>query len=99
MGNRSRYVAAAAALGAGSAIAARRRARLRLAARGIHDAILPGGTDELLADPPGPSGDVAHAPGHSHLAPPQATRHPTRRARSRPWTKHGHGMTHPYSGN
>jgi hypothetical protein len=41
MGNRSRYTAAAAVLGAGGALAARRRARLRDAVKAIHDTILP----------------------------------------------------------
>lgn len=101
MGNRSRYVTAAAAVGAGAVAARRRarlsRARLRRAAKGIHDAILE--THEEVGLPEGTvSADKSHAPGHRHLTLENAEPRPPRHLRGRPWTKHAHGMRHPYSG-
>ena len=99
MGNRSKYLAVAAA---GTAVAAlRRRSRLRHAAEGIHDTILPTHAVEDL--PIFPSDrvldlDEAHAPAHRHLESPDLDEPGPEPLRSRPWTKHAHGMTHPFSG-
>lgn len=96
MGNRSKYLAVSAAAGA-AVVAARRRARLHHAVEGIQDAILP---THVVADLPSdrdPGADEAHAPGHQHL-PARATDEPAPvRLRGRPWTKHAHGMTHPFA--
>jgi hypothetical protein len=68
MGNRSKVVVAAAAgVGLQTVRRAHRRARLRAAAEGIQQAILPthtgSGVDEA------PAAGEAHAPGHQHLGP------------------------------
>lgn len=97
MGNRSRYLAATAAV-AGGALAARRRARLRRAAEGIRDTILPTHVTDLPSDRE-PGADEAHAPGHQHLPIVDVDERGPERLRGRPWTKHAHGMGHPYSGN
>jgi hypothetical protein len=96
MRSRTRNLAITA--GAAGALAARRRARLRRAAAGIRDAVLPTHRTDLPSDRQ-PGADEAHAPGHQHL-PIAATDEPEpRRLRGRPWTKHGHGMRHPYAGS
>ena len=94
MSNRSTYTAATAAV-AGGALLARRRARLRRIADGIRDTILPSDVPDLPGDTTSVA-DEAHAPGHRHLPAEPAERGP-RRLRGRPWTKHVHGMRHPYS--
>lgn len=96
MGNRSRFVAATAAA-AGLTVAARRRARLRAAAAGVRDAILPSHLPDATTEP-SVEDDEAHAPGHRHLPPDDHDEPGPPRLRSRPWTKHAHGMTHPFSG-
>jgi hypothetical protein len=104
MGNRSRYLvvssAAAGVIGFRAMVKARRRARLRRAAEGIVDAIMPSVADETPSTTPVATGDTAHAPGHQHLqmtaevraesAPPQV--------RERPFAKHRHGLRHPGRG-
>lgn len=88
MGNRSRYVVGAVVVG-GAAAAVRRRARLRAAAQGIHDAILPTHDDGGLPADLGTGPDVAHAPGHRHLPPTsRAARRGLGRPRRRPTTGH-----------
>jgi hypothetical protein len=78
MGNMSKFVAAGSLVTAGL-VARKRRARLRAAAEGIGDAILPTVVAEnrlttALDDAVG----EGHAPGHSHLSRP-----PSRWPRSR----------------
>jgi hypothetical protein len=104
MGNRSRYVAVTSAavsvVGVRAVLRARRRARLRRAAEGIADAIMPSVADEAPSTTPVPVSDEAHAPGHQHLpmtgsvleepAPPPV--------RERPFAKHRHGLRHPGKG-
>ena len=103
MGNRSRYVAVSAAVGAvgvRALLRARRRARLRRAAEGMVDAIMPSVADEAPSTTPVPVADEAHAPGHHHMrmtagvleepAPPPI--------RERPFAKHWHGLRHPGKG-
>ena len=98
MGNRSKYVAATAAAASAALLAGRRRARLHRAADAIRDAILPTHVVDLPTDLS--SGmDEAHAPGHQHLPPADGGEPVPARLRGRPWTKHAHGMRHPYSGN
>lgn len=81
MGARSRYVAASAAT-VGAVLAARRRARLRRAAEGVRDAILP----THVVDLPYEEGraDEAHAPGHQHLEEPAGQPFPGRFRRGWP---------------
>ena len=98
MGNRSKYVAVTAAAASAALVARRRRARLRRAADDIRDAILPTHVMDLHTDL-APGMDEAHAPGHQHLPPADRGEPVPARLRGRPWTKHGHGMRHPYSGN
>lgn len=105
MGNRSKYLVVSSAAAAGVAgiralARARRRARLRRAAEGIVDAIMPSVADEAPSMTPVAVGDEAHAPGHQHLqmttevrdepAPPPV--------RERPFAKHRHGLRHPGKG-
>jgi hypothetical protein len=97
MGNRSRYLAVTTAAVGGGALLARRRTRLRRAAAGIHDTILPAEPLGLPSDPP-LAIDEAHAPGHQHRPVEPRDEPPPRPLRGRPWTKHGHGIGHPYSG-
>jgi len=97
MGNRSKYVAVTAAA-IGAAVAAKRRARWRAAADGIQDAIMPTHVIESPTDPE-PLADEAHAPGHEHLPAPDGGEPGPAPLRGRPWTKHAHGMGHPFSGN
>ena len=97
MGNRSRYLAATAAAAGAAVVRSRRRARLRRAAAGIQDTILPTRHLDDLPSDREPGADESHAPGHQHLV--SATDEPRpSRLRSRPWTKHAHGMPHPFSG-
>ena len=97
MGNRSKYLAVTAL--AGTAVApARRRARLRRAAEGIRDTILPTHVIEDLPSDRVTDLDDAHAPGHRHLGPADRDESEPEPLRGRPWTKHAHGMTHPFSG-
>lgn len=99
MGNRSRYVvvgsAAAGMAGLRALLRARRRARLRRAAGGFVDAVVPS-----VAGEAGPIGDEAHAPGHRHVPLTAEVREepapPT--VRSRPFAKHRHGLRHPGKG-
>jgi hypothetical protein len=104
MGNRSRYVAVSSAavgvVGVRALLRARRRARLRRAAEGIADAIMPSLADEAPSMTPVAAPDEAHAPGHQHMrmtagvleepAPPPV--------RERPFAKHRHGLRHPGKG-
>lgn len=96
MGNRSKYLAVTAAA-AGGALVARRRARLRRAAEGIRDSILPTHVGPTAEQDLGI--DEAHAPGHQHLVASEADERGPRPLPGRPWRKHGHGMSHPYAGN
>lgn len=96
MGNRSKYLTVTAAA-AGGALIARRRARLRRAAEGIRDSILPTHLGPTTDQEVGI--DDAHAPGHQHLTASDVEERGPRSLPGRPWTKHGHGMTHPYAGN
>lgn len=97
MGNRSKYLAVTAAAGAAVA-AARRRSRLRRAAEGIQDTILPTHVVEDLPSDRMVDLDEAHAPGHRHVEAADRDEAGPEPLRSRPWTKHAHGMTHPFSG-
>lgn len=73
MGNRSRFVALGSAAAAAAMAARRRRLRLRRAAEGIQEAILPSHVLDLR-DEPSPSVE-GHAAGHQHLGPlPEAAR-------------------------
>ncbi len=97
MGNRSKYAAVTVAAAGAAVVARRRRDRLRRAAGHIRDTILPSHVTDLHTDVP--SGiDEAHAPGHQHRPPATDEPAPARR-RGRPWTKHAHGMRHPFSGD
>ena len=96
MGNRSKYIAAAAT--AAALVASRRRARLRQAVAGIGDTILPSRAEGLATDVP-PGTDEAHAAGHQRLLPAEDGDRPPERLRRRPWTKNLHGMRHPFSGD
>jgi hypothetical protein len=96
MGNRSRYITAAAT--ATALVASRRWARLRQATAGIGDTILPSRAEDLSTDVP-PGTDEAHAAGHQHLVPADDGDRPPARLRGRPWTKNLHGMRHPFSGD
>jgi len=69
MGNRSRYLAVTTAAATAAAVTARRRARLRRAAEGMRDAILPTHVADLPTETKS-AGDEAHAPGHQHLGRP-----------------------------
>lgn len=97
MRSRNRNVAITAAAAAG-APAARRRARLRHAAEGIRDTILPTHRTDLPSDRQ-PSADESHAPGKQHLPIAEIDEPGPQRLRGRPWTKHAHGMRHPFAGN
>jgi hypothetical protein len=103
MGNRSRYVvvgSAAAGVAGAALVRARRRARLRHAAEGIGEAIMPSVGEEAPATTPVAAGDESHAPGHRHLeigpdvreepAPPPV--------QERPFAKQRHGLRHPGKG-
>ena len=94
MGNRSKFLAVGAAA-AGGALVARRRARMRRVAEGIRDAILPTHVDDLSTDAR-PTADDAHAPGHQHMPMPDADERGPEPLPDRPWTKHAHGMRHPF---
>jgi len=104
MGNRSKFVTVAA----GSATAAfarsrhaRRKARMASAVEGIAEAVLPSVVAETPAvDLPSATADVAHAPGHRHLAfdETNARPHGSRRVQSRPFAKHRRGLRHPGRG-
>lgn len=96
MGNRSKYVAVTT-VAAAAAVAGRRRARLRGAAAGIRESIMPTYPTEMTTTPV-PGSDDAHAPGHQHLPPAPDDAAPVR-LRSRPWTKHAHRIGHSYSGS
>lgn len=99
MGNRSRYIARAAAVaGVGMgwvALRARFRARLRRALEEALPVTLP-----PPGSSPGPTDDEAHAPGHRHLGPEEQLPgdRPHRRVRQRAWTKQYHGLRHPGRG-
>ena len=80
MGSRSRYVAGSVALGA--LVAARRRARLRRAAEGVREAILPSHVIDLPYEER--IADEAHAPGHQHLEAPSDRPIPRRARLGRP---------------
>lgn len=96
MGNRSRYVAVTAAAASAALASARRRARLRRAADGVREAILPSHVVDLPTESR-PGADEAHAPGHQHLGSPevQRTKEP---AGKRPWTLLAHGKRHRFLG-
>lgn len=66
MGNRSRYVAVAAAAGTAALVSQRRRARLRRAAESVRETIMPSHGADLATDRALGS-DEGHAPGHRHL--------------------------------
>jgi hypothetical protein len=97
VGNRSKYVAFTVAAAA-AVVMRRRRSRLRAAARGIRNTILPTAVPDATTEPL-VSADDAHAPGHRHLAHTEVDDPGPVPLRSRPWTKHAHGMGHPFSGN
>jgi hypothetical protein len=104
MGNRSRYVvigsATAGLAGVRALVRARRRARLRHAAVGFVDAVMPSVGDEVPSAAPTAIADEAHAPGHQHLtltADMREERAPSR-VRSRPFAKNRHGLRHPGKG-
>lgn len=88
MGNRSRYAAVSAAAAAAALASARRRARLRRAAEGVRDAIMPTHVADapVASDPPE---DDAHAPGHRHLG--RADRARGAEGRRRAWKGHAAG--------
>lgn len=102
MGNRSRYVAAAAgsaALAVGALARRRWRTRLGEAATGFAEDIMPSVVDETPEVPPPVLADVAHAAGHRHLGPPDGARRWGRRRRTpRPFAKHQHGARYPGRG-
>jgi len=97
MGNRSKYLVVTAAAGTALA-AARRRSRLRRAAEGIQDAILPTHVVDDLPSDRVVDLEEGRAPGHRHVEPADRDESEPERLRGRPWTKHAHGMTHPFSG-
>ena len=100
MGNRSKFVAAAAVGAVGlNALRTRRRARLEHAAEGIADAIMPSVADDTPSEP-APTAAEAHAPGHQHLQWTAASEEESTapRLRGRPWTKHAHGLRHSIRG-
>lgn len=104
MGNRSRYVvvgsAAAGVAGVRALVRARRRARLRRAAEGIVDAIMPSVHDSPPPTTPIAIGDDAHAPGHQHIQITAEVRDeaPPPLVLERPFAKHRRGLRHPGKG-
>lgn len=84
-----RHLVGVAVVG-GAAVAVRRRERLRAAAQGIKDAILPMHDDGGLPADLGTGPDVAHAPGHTHL-PPAPRVLPPRQTRDRRTPTRPHG--------
>jgi hypothetical protein len=78
MGNRSRFMTAGAAIVGGAGLAAarrkRRRERLGEAVVGIADTIMPSVAEDVHRVEELPVTDVAHAPVHTHLAPPGEAR-------------------------
>lgn len=93
MGNRSRYVAVTAAAATAAVISARRRARLRQAADGVREAILPTHVVDLPTDTR-PEDDEAHAPGHRHLGRSRRSARARERARARRMARYAQGMRH-----
>jgi hypothetical protein len=89
MGNRSKFVAAAAVSAA--AALANRRQRLGRAAASIGDVIMPSRTAPTVLDQP--HVDESHAPGHRHLATERHGR--SRRPRFRRKQRHDRGYPHP----
>lgn len=84
MGNRSKYVAVAAAAGTAALVSQRRRAGLRRAAESVRETITPSHGTDLPTDR-APGSDEGHAPGHPHL-PRGADQDPPRfLGRLRPW--------------
>lgn len=101
MGNRSRFVvvgsAAAGVAGVRALVRAGRRARLRRAAEGFVDVLMPSVGGEAPSTELPATGDEAHAPGHQHLPLPvevDAKRTPSSGG-SRPFAKHQRGLRHP----
>jgi hypothetical protein len=93
MGNRSRYVAVTAAAATAAVVSARRSARLRQAADGVRQTILPSHVVDLptAAAPPG---DESHAPGHRHLGGAPGAAPARERARARRMAQYAKGMRH-----
>jgi hypothetical protein len=104
MGNRSRFIAltsaAAGVAGMRSLARKRRRARLRRAAEGIAETVMPSVAAEMPSVAmPRPVGDDAHAPGHRHLSTDAFDDEPAPPpVRSRPFAKQRHGLRHPGKG-
>ena len=94
MGNRSKFVALTAGAVGIAALRKRRHARLEPAAEGIAEAIMPSVADDIPREPEQVA-DVAHAPGHQHLAPAADEAAPVPRLRERPWTRQRHNLRHP----
>jgi len=104
MGNRSRFIAltsaAAGVAGVRALARTRRRARLRRAAEGIGETVMPSVAAELPSvSLPLAAGDEAHAPGHRHLSMEAIDDEPAPPpVRSRPFAKQRHGLRHPGKG-
>jgi hypothetical protein len=94
VGNRSKFIAMTAAAGA-AVVAVRRRARLRLAAEGIGETILPSVRTEGVAA--GEAAGEGHAPGHRHLPADDPDRASWGRLRRRPRALYGHKERYPYA--
>jgi hypothetical protein len=103
MGNRSKFIAvtsaAAGVAGMRSLAKRRRRARLRRAAEGIGETLMPSVAEGMPSALPLPAGDEAHAPGHRHLSTAAIDDEPTPPpVRQRPFAKHRRGLRHPGKG-
>lgn len=95
MGNRSRFIAVTAAAAA-ALVATRQRTRLRLAATGIGETILPSARVEGV--PEGEQAvDEGHAPGHRHLPARDLDRTAWGRLRSRPKILYGPKERYPHA--
>jgi hypothetical protein len=88
MGNRSKFMVASAAVTAG-VLARKRRARLRAAAEGIGETILPTSLSEPSSDDRVGEG---HAPGHQHVGLAESRGRWLRRHGA----TYGQGDRHPY---
>lgn len=93
MGNRSRYVAVAAAAGTAALVSRRRRARLRLAMEGVRETIMPSHVTDLPSERAPRPGD-GHAPGHQHLPMAPDQEPPTIGGRRRPWAPSANAWRH-----
>jgi hypothetical protein len=93
VGNRSKYLAITAAVGAG-VVAARRRARIRQAFESAAATFAV--TESLGLSDEENALDEAHAPGHRHLPTLDSARAGRSELQRRPWTRHARKIWEPY---